>query len=416
MNVLRLLNFQDNAYDVVRRWYVDARLYYQILIDESKPVRGIQELRYIDPRCIKKIKEVKTEKDKNGIDRIVDTEEYYVYNKDGLEIREVDSNQGIKITSDSIVFCHSGLLNEDSTMILSHLHKAIKPFNNLRAMEDALVIYRITRAPERRIFNIDIGDMPPAKAKQYIEDIMRSYRNKLVYNPQSGEVRDDRSHSTILEDFWFPKRGERNSEVTTLPGGQNLSEIQDIEYFQKKLYKSLNIPVTRLDSANAYNIGRSAEISREEVKFSKFITRLRHKLSRLFDELLQKQLILKHITTPEDWNMIKENIYYDFLSDSYFAELKKTEIMKSRLEIVDQADPYVGKYFSENYIRREVLKQSDQEMSQIDQELGKAAENDSKEQDSSTKPVTDSEIPDIGADLAEPPAEDVPETPEDTGI
>lgn len=376
--VLTLLNFKEAAYDIARRWYVDARLYYQILIDEENPELGVQELRWIDPLCIKKIREVKTEKDKHGNERIIDELEYYVYNRDGFTFAEnannVNVSRGIPMSPDSIAFAHSGLLNETSTMILSFLHKSIKPFNNLRAMEDALVIYRITRAPERRIFNIDGGDMPPNKLKQYVENLMTEYRNKLVYDPNTGVMRDDRTHTTMFEDFWFPKRSDRGCDVTTLPGGQNLSEIADVEYFQKKLYKSLGIPVSRLDPSTGFNLGRSAEISREEVKFSKFITRLRHRFSAIFDQVLEKHLILKKVTTPEDWSKIREHIYYDFLSDSHFVELKDAEIMKERLDLLDQAEPHVGKYFSEKYLKEKILRQTDREMEEIQRDIESAAE------------------------------------------
>jgi len=376
-NVLKLLNFNNQAYNIARRWYIDAKLHYHIIIDADKPEAGIQELRYVDPRYIKKIREVEKGFDTNTRQEVVQkVTEYYLYDKMGFSTTGPTTaeslSRGEKITIDSIAAVDSGLPSTENTMILSYLHSAIRPYNQLRAMEDALIIYRITRAPERRVFNIDVGDMPPAKAKQYVQQIMDDFRNKLVYNPTTGETRDDRRHMMMLEDFYFPKRGEQQSSVETLAGGQNLSEIEDVTYFQQKLYESLFIPRTRLDPENGFSLGRAAEISREEVKFSKFITRLRHQFSKLFDELLKRQLILKKITTEDDWDAIRENIFYDFLSDSYFAELKKTEILKERLDILDQMTPYAeedAKYFSSKYIKKEILLFDDDEIAKMQKEI-----------------------------------------------
>jgi hypothetical protein len=396
-NVLRLLNFQQNAYDIVRRWYIDGRMYYQVIVDETAPEKGIQELRYIDPRTIKKIREIVTRKNPKmfNADEIEIINEYYIYSKNGLFIKDAAQVQhGIKITKDSIIFCHSGLISVDNTMVLSYLHEAIKPYNNLRAMEDALVIYRITRAPERRVFNIDVGEMPPNKAKQYLEDIITNYRNKLAYNPSTGEIRDDRRHATIMEDFWFPRRSDRASSVETLAGGQNLSEISDVEYFEKKLYKSLKIPVTRLDPSTGFNIGRAAEITREEVKFAKFITRLRYKFSHIFYESLKRQLILKKITTESDWGHIKENIYFDFVSDSLYVELKKAEVLKERLDLLDQADQYVGKYFSKKYVDDNILRLTEEEKQDLENEKKQSEEGEAPAE--AEKDTTD-EGPDVGS-------------------
>ena len=415
---LRLLNFNNQAYEIVRRWYIDGKLYYQTLIDKTNPRDGIQEVRYIDPRQIRKVREVVKEKDINGIDLVKEIKEYFVYSKAPFSStnsgRGTQSNivNGIRIHKDDIIFCHSGLLNSSNTMVLSYLHKAIKPYNQLKAMEDALVIYRITRAPERRIFNIDVGEMPPAKAKQYLQDIMTNYRNKLVYNAETGEVRDDRRHSTMMEDFWFPVRADRKSEVTTLPGGQNLSEIADIEYFQKKLYKSLGIPITRLDPETGFNMGRASEITREELKFAAFIIRLRKRFSHLFDEILKKQLILKNITTEEDWDSLRENIYYDFRTNSFFAELKYAELMKERLDILDQASAYAEedvKYFSKEYIQKKILHLTDDEVIEISAQLkGIDIENKTPQELEKELQAPEEESPDAGEDLNIP-------SPDETG-
>lgn len=377
-NVLRLLSFNSQAYDIAKRWYTDGKLYYQAIIDKTNTTQGIQEVRYIDPRNIKKVREVIREKDKNGVDVVKDIDEYYIYSRSQLNstnsanYRGNSLVNGIKIHKDDIIFCHSGCLNASSTMVLSFLHKAIRPYNQLKSMEDALVIYRITRAPERRIFNIDLGEMPPAKAKQYFQEMITNYRNKLIYNTETGEIRDDRRHSTMMEDFWFPVRGDKKSEVTTLPGGQNLSEIADIEYFQKNLYKALGIPVTRLDPETGFNMGRASEITREELKFAAFIIRLRKRFSHLFDELLKRQLILKKITTEEDWESLKENIYYNFRTNSFFSELKYAELMKERLELLDAASGYApedSKYFSREFMQKKILRFSDDEITEIEAEL-----------------------------------------------
>jgi hypothetical protein len=388
--IQKLLEFNTKSYDLFRRWYIDGRLYYHTIIDEKLPKNGIKQLRYIDPRMIKKVREVKKQKDSNGvtIERVVG--EYYIFNPSGF-IKKAGAQagtnaasteaQGIKITKDSILYCTSGLLNSDGNLILSYLHKAIRPLNQLRSMEDSLVIYRISRAPERRIFYIDVGGLPKAKAEQYLRDIMTKFKNKVVYDSSTGEIRDDRKFMTMLEDFWLPRReGGRGTEITTLPAGQNLGEIEDIVYFQNLLYRSLNVPISRLQSESAFNLGRATEISRDEVKFSKFITRLRNKFTELFTKLLEKQLILKGICTPEEWNDWKNDIQYKYALDNYFEELKSIEITRDRITLLRDIDDYVGKYYSHEYIRKYILQQSEEDIKELDKQI-KKEESDPKYQE-----------------------------------
>lgn len=374
-NVLNLLNFNDQCYEIFRRWYVDGRLYYHVIIDEKNPRFGIRELRYVDPRKIRKVREVKRKKDESSAAVVTTTNaEYFVFNDKGYNAQGIGSaasatysTQGLKIAKDSIVHCTSGLMDQNGNMILSYLHKAIKPLNQLKVLEDATVIYRISRAPERRIFYIDVGNLPKMKAEQYLRDMMIKHKNRLVYDASTGEVRDDRKFMTMLEDFWLPRReGGRGTEITTLPAGQNLGEMEDVRYFQNKLYKSLNVPITRLDSASTYTIGRATEITRDEVKFTKFVNRLRAKFSQLFIKCLEKQLVLKGIVTQDDWKQISQYIKFDFSTDNYFAELKETEVLASRLNLTNQIEPYVGKYFSHKWIRSNVLKQNEEEQIQND--------------------------------------------------
>ena len=373
-NVLRLLDFDKKAYDIFRRWYIDGKLYYHKVIDTKNPRRGITELRYIDPRKIRKVIEFEAKKDRQFVDpRTMESltaprsAEYYVYNQKGLRGLETT---GIKIASDAIAFCHSGLKDMNKNVIMSHLHKAIKALNQLRMIEDSLVIYRLSRAPERRIFYIDVGNLPKQKAEQYLREVMSRYRNKLVYNADTGEIRDDRKFMSMLEDFWLPRReGGRGTEITTLPGGQNLGELEDVKYFQKKLYRALNVPESRLESDSTFNLGRAAEITRDEVKFQKFVTRLRKKFSELFHDLLKTQLVLKGIISIEEWDDMSEHIQYDFIADNYFSELKDQEILNERLNLVTTMDPFAGRYFSLDYIRRKVLRQSDAEIKEIDKQM-----------------------------------------------
>ena len=366
-NIISLLHFNSYSHDIFRKWYIDGRLPYHILIDTKNPKAGIKELRYIDPAKLRKIKEVEEEKDpKTGANIIKKSDEYFLF-QDG---KMANDGQGLKIHPDSIAYCTSGMLDPTRKRILSHLQKAIKPVNQLRMMEDSLVIYRISRAPERRIFYIDVGNLPKGKAEEYLKNIMGQYRNKLVYDAKTGDIKDDRKHMSMLEDFFLPRReGGRGTEISTLPGGENLGQIDDIIYFQKKLYKSLNVPVNRLEQESGFNLGRSTEISRDEVKFKKFLDRLRKRFSDLFVQLLRTQCLLKGIVTKEDWHMFKEDIAFDFIEDNYFSELKEAEILRERFEMLAQMDEYVGKYVSNEWIRKNVLRQSDDEITEIQKQI-----------------------------------------------
>ena len=368
--ILSLLDFKDKAHDIFRRWYIDGRLYYQKVINTSKPKQGIQELRYVDPRKIKKVRDVKRKRlEATGVEVIESMDEYLIYNEKGLSYTPgttPNNNAGIKISADTITFCPSGLVDLDRNVVIGYLNKAIKPVNQLKMMADSLVIYRLSRAPERRIFYIDVGNLPKLKAEQYMRDIMTRYKNKVVYDSNTGEIRDDRKFMNILEDFWLPRReGGRGTEITTLPGGENLGQIQDIEFFQNKVYQALNVPVSRFQQQSGFNFGRAAEISRDELKFAKFIGRLRRKFNALFDDLLETQLVLKGIITPEDWADIKVNIDYDYAQDQYYQEMKEAENLRNRLDVLNQASPYVGMYFSKQYVRKNILRLSDDEIQQI---------------------------------------------------
>ena len=369
--VLRLLDFDVKGHDIFRRWYVDGRMFYHKVIDKKSPRKGIQELRYIDPSKIKKVREVLREpKDGTSIELIKKVDEYYLYNDKGIASQ--GTSQGIKIAADSISYCPSGVIDQNKGHVLSYLHKAIKPVNQLRMIEDALVIYRISRAPERRIFYIDVGNLPKIKAEQYLKDVMNRYRNKLVYNASTGEIRDDRNQMSMLEDFWLPRReGGRGTEITTLPGGSNLGEIDDIVYFQRKLYRSLNVPVSRMEAEQAFSLGRSTEITRDELKFTKFVQRLRKKFTALFTDVLKTQLILKGVITLEDWSNIKEHIQYDFLQDGHFAELKEAELLKDRLEVLQTVESYVGTFFSKKWIQKNVLSMTEAEIDNMQDEINK---------------------------------------------
>jgi len=370
-DVLELLGFRELSHDIYRKWYVDGRLYYHKMVDTKNTKVGIQGLRPIDPQKIRKIREVDKKKDeKTGVEVIKKTDEYYIFNDQGFDKSGNNTGQTVKINSDAITHVTSGLLDYNQKVVVGYLHKAMKSVNQLRMLEDALVIYRISRAPERRIFYIDVGNLPKARAEQYLKEVQTSYRNKLVYNADTGEVKDDRKHMNMLEDFWLPRReGGRGTEISTLPGGQNLGEIEDILYFQKKLYKSLNVPISRLETETAFAIGRATEISRDEVKFSRFIDRLRVKFARLFDDILKTQLILKNVVTEEDWKKSKEYISYDFQKDGHFVELKEAEILRERVNTLEQLDQFVGKYYSEQWIRKNVLRQSEAEIADINKEI-----------------------------------------------
>ena len=368
-NILSLLDFNAKGHDIFRRWYVDGRIYYHKIIDSNNPKNGLVELRYIDPRKIKKMREIQKGKNKDGADIVVGIDEFYVYNEKGIEYA-TGSASGLRLTNDSVAYCPSGLIDAQKGLVLSHLQKAIKPVNQLRMIEDALVIYRLSRAPERRIFYIDVGNLPKAKAEQYLKDVMNRYRNKLVYDAKTGEIRDDRNHMSMLEDFWLPRReGGRGTEITTLPGGSNLGEIDDITYFQKKLYRSLNVPVSRLAEETGFQIGRSDNITRDELKFTKFVQRLRKKFSILFADMLKTQLVLKGVIAVEEWDTFKEHIQFDFLQDGYFTELKNAEILRERLDMLGQIESYVGQYFSKEYVRKHVLRMSDEEIEEIENQI-----------------------------------------------
>lgn len=384
-NTLELLEFNQHAYEIFRKWYVDGRLYYHLIIDEKAPREGIKELRYVDPRKIRKIKTQKRVKANKTSNVIINktAEEFYIYNDKGFAKAPTQGStyndpgsQGIKIAVDSVVNASSGLVNVAGDMVIGYLQKAIKPLNQLKSMEDSLVIYRISRAPERRIFYIDVGNLPKMKAEQYLRDIMTRFKNRVVYDAQTGEIRDDRKHMTMLEDFWLPRReGGKGTEITTLPGGQNLGQIDDIIYFQRKLYKSLNVPISRLDPEQQYNFGRATEISRDEVKFAKFVTRLRGKFSELFNKILEKQLILKGIITSEDWQEFKTNFKYEYSEDNHFAELRNTEILRDRISMLRDVDDYAGKYYSHEWIRRNVLYQTEEDIKEIDEQIVEEQDN-----------------------------------------
>ena len=387
--IKRLLNFDNRAHEIVRTWYIDGRLFYHKVIDLDNPRKGITELRYIDPMKIKKVRQKidNTPKDSLAKAAIKGTAleyeygtfiDYYLYNPKGFykggalgPIGDMSLSQGVKMATDSITFCPSGLQDLNKRMTLGFLHKAIKTLNQLRMIEDSIVIYRLSRAPERRIFYIDVGNLPKVKAEQYLRDVMSRYRNKLVYDSATGEMRDDKKHMSMLEDFWLPRReGGRGTEITTLPGGQNLGELKDVEYFKKKLYNSLNLPPSRLtDDSKGFNLGKTTEVLRDELKFTKFIGRLRKRFSEMFHDMLKTQLILKGVISPEDWDDMKEHIQYDYLFDNHFNELKEIEMMNQRMMTVSQMDPFVGKYFSVEYIRRHVLNQKDTEYKDIDKQI-----------------------------------------------
>ncbi len=380
--VSRLLDFQNIGHDLFKRWYIDGRLYYHVIVNEKNPKNGIYELRVLDPRKVRKVKEVKKSKVAGQLNKTI--EEYYVYNERGLSqgggggsfgTAFGSAASGIKISPDTIVYCHSGMMNSRRTSVLSFLHKAIKPLNQLRMLEDALVIYRISRAPERRIFYVDVGNLPKMKAEQYMRDLMSRYKNKLVYDAGTGEIRDDRKHMSMLEDYWMPRaEGGRGTEITTLPGGQNLGDIEDVLYFQKKLYKSLGVPISRLESEASYTIGRATEISRDEVKFTRFVNKLQNRFTNLFDDLLERQLSLKGIMNRDDWKQIKNEVYYEFESDSHFAELKRSEIMQDRMNLMRDLEQYVGKYYSHEFIRRNILMQNDDEIISNDKQISNELE------------------------------------------
>ena len=372
--VLKLLDFSNKAHDVFRRWYIDGRIHFHKIIDEEDPQKGIQELRYIDSLKIKRIRKIEKAETKKKSPTLNIVDDFYLYNESGVTNSNSSSSgpvgSAIKITSDAIAHCASGLFDPTKAIVLSYLHKAIKPVNQLRMIEDAVVIYRISRAPERRIFYIDVGNLPKVKAEQYLKDVMNRYRNKLVYNASTGEIRDDRQQMSMLEDFWLPRReGGRGTEITTLPGGQNLGEIDDIVYFQKKLYRSLNIPVSRLETDNGFNMGRGAEITRDEVKFTKFVQKLRSKFNGLFNDILKTQLILKGVIAVDDWIDIKENLSYSYMKDGHYAELRDMDVLRERLDMLNNMEPYIGDWFSKEYVQKHVFRMTEDEIKDMERQI-----------------------------------------------
>ena len=372
--VLKLLDFTNKAHEVFRRWYIDGRIYFHKIVDEEDPQKGIQELRYIDALKIKRIRKIEKAETKKHSPSLKVIEDYYLYNENGVNSANTGSSgpvgTAIKITADAIAMCASGLFDPTKALVLSYLHKAIKPVNQLRMIEDAVVIYRIARAPERRIFYIDVGNLPKVKAEAYLKDVMNRYRNKLVYNASTGEIKDDRQQMSMLEDFWLPRReGGRGTEITTLPGGQNLGEIDDIVYFQKKLYRSLNIPVSRLESDSGFSLGRASEITRDEVKFTKFVQKLRKKFNVLFNNILKTQLILKGVVAEEDWLSIKENLSYEYMKDGHYAEMRDMDLLRDRLDVLNTIEPFIGQYFSKKYVQKQVFRMSDDDIDSMAKEM-----------------------------------------------
>jgi hypothetical protein len=374
-NIQKMLNFSNLADDLFKRWYIDGRIYYHVVVNEKDPKKGIQELRYIDPRKIRKVREIQKERDpKTGANIIKSLAEYYVYNDRGSTTQTFTANatQGLRIAPEAIINVNSGLMDAKNVFVISYLHKAIKALNQLRMIEDAVVIYRISRAPERRIFYIDVGNLPKGKAEQYIRSIMIQYRNKLVYDASTGEIRDERKHMSMLEDFWLPRReGGKGTEITTLPGGQNLGEMEDVKYFQKKLLNALNVPASRLDtnSGSMMGLGRTTEVTRDEVKFSKFVNRLRNKFSQIFDHALKIQLVLKGVCTTEEYEDFREQIYYDFIKDNNFTEMRDAELLRERINTATMLDPFIGKYYSAAWVRKNVLQMTDEEIEQMEKEI-----------------------------------------------
>ena len=418
--IKELMDFDKKSHEIFRNWYIDGRLYYRKVKDQKNPQEGLKDLRYIDPM---KLKYVRQEKKTNGqndpyvrINSKDDSvpnpkfDEYYIYTMKPNYPTGMVAQAGkgsVKIAKDSITYCTSGLVDRNKNRVLSYLHKAIKALNQLRMIEDSLVIYRLSRAPERRIFYIDVGNLPKVKAEQYLREVMNRYRNKLTYNAATGEVRDDRKFMSMMEDFWLPRReGGRGTEITTLPGGQNLGELADIEYFQKKLYRALGIPESRIAAEGGFNLGRSSEILRDELKFAKFVGRLRKRFAAMFNDMLKTQLVLKNIVTPEDWSQMEDHIQYDFLYDNQFAELKETEMIQGRLGNLAQIEPYIGKYYSTEFVRKRILRQTDQEIEEIDMQIEEEIKNGILPDPSQVDPITGEPLPQGGGDLGEVPQDD----------
>ena len=420
-----LMDFDKKSHEIFRNWYIDGRVFYLKVIDVANPQEGIKDLRYIDPLKIKYIRQEKKKEGQAPLDPAIrirsqqeivpnpEFDEYYIYTpKVQHPTSMVGTKNSIKIAKDSITYCTSGLVDRNKNRVLSYLHKAIKALNQLRMIEDSLVIYRLSRAPERRIFYIDVGNLPKVKAEQYLKEVMSRYRNKLVYDANTGEVRDDRKFMSMMEDFWLPRReGGRGTEITTLPGGQNLGELSDIEYFQKKLYRALGVPESRIAADGGFNLGRSSEILRDELKFAKFVGRLRKRFANMFNDMLRTQLILKNIITPEDWSSMEDHIQYDFLYDNQFAELKESELMEGRLGMLATIEPYIGKYYSTEYVRRRVLRQTDREIIEIDEQIEDEIQKGIIPDPSAVDPITGEPLPqegetgDLGAVPEEPDLE-----------
>ena len=420
--IKEILDFDRKAHEIFRNWYVDGKLAYLKVIDQKKPEEGLQDIRYIDSLKIRYIRKEKKDKgdpyvkinSRQDEANVVtpELEEYYIYtpapNYPTTMMSSAGGNKGIKIAKDAVTYCTSGLIDRNRGNVLSYMHKAIKALNQLRMIEDSLVIYRLSRAPERRIFYIDVGNLPKIKAEQYLKEVMNRYRNKLVYNAQTGEVRDDRKFMSMMEDFWLPRReGGRGTEITTLPGGQNLGELSDIEYFQKKLYRALNVPESRIASDGGFNLGRSSEILRDELKFTKFVGRLRKRFAQMFNDLLKTQLILKNIVTPEDWEKMREHIQYDFLYDNQFSELKESELMNERLATLATIEPYIGKYYSNDFVRRKILRQTDSEIIEIDDQIEQEIKDGIIPDPNAVDPITGEPLPqgDLGDIPQEPDLE-----------
>jgi hypothetical protein len=372
--ILHLLDFNNKSYEIFRRWYIDSKIFYNVVIDKDLPTEGIKEIIPVDPLKIKKVRKIKKEMERvdgNSISLIKDIEEYYLYTNTDKDSYMVTGPGGLQLSMDSIVYVPSGIVDLNTKRVLGYLHKAIRPLNMLRQLEDALLVYRVARAPERRVFYVDVGQLPKQKAEQYMRDMMSRFRNRIIYNQATGEVRDERNHLSVLEDYWLPRReGSRGTEISTLPGGQAMSQIEDVDYFKKKLYNSLNVPISRLTAeSTGFNMGRSVEITREEVKFYKFIDRLRHHFSKLFSDMLRVQLLLKGVMTDDDWRELKGDIKYQFNTDNYFWDLKESEILAERLKMISFVDPYIGKYFSSEYVRKNILRQTENEMRDMDKEM-----------------------------------------------
>ena len=424
--IKELMDFDKKSHEIFRNWYIDGRLYYLKVIDQKNPQEGLKDLRYIDPMKIKYVRVEKKTNGANGLNNIRinqkdDTvpnpkfDEYYIYTMKPNYPTGMIAQAGkgsTKISKDSITYCTSGLVDRNKNRVLSYLHKAIKALNQLRMIEDSLVIYRLSRAPERRIFYIDVGNLPKIKAEQYLKEVMSRYRNKLVYDAQTGEVRDDRKFMSMMEDFWLPRReGGRGTEITTLPGGQNLGELTDIEYFQKKLYRALGIPESRIAADGGFNLGRSSEILRDELKFAKFVGRLRKRFANMFNDMLKTQLILKNIVTPEDWEQMEDHIQYDFLYDNQFAELKESEMIQGRLGNLAQIEPYIGKYYSTEFVRKRILRQTDQEIEEIDMQIEDEIQKGIIPNPAETDPITGEPLPQEGGGNGQDLG-DVPQDPD----